>query len=110
MGSDLENSNAQVGNVPKLKSIDTIVLYDPENGKIHHMHRVLNLEGCSPLDPQEVEKNLILTAGKLGHNIEKLKILHTESLQDISGSYRVDIEKKTLIRLSEPLDTDTKKY
>jgi hypothetical protein len=63
------------------------------------MHYVLNIAGSLPMEPQQVEKNVIATAKKIGYEVEKLKVLHTQDLQDISGNYRVDIEKKTLVKL-----------
>jgi glycogen debranching enzyme len=94
MDTDFEKAYAQAGNVPKLKSVYSISLYDPKNGKIHHMHRILNMEGSSPIDPQQVEKNVIAAAKRLGHDVEKLRVLHAQDLQDISGSYQVDLEKR----------------
>jgi hypothetical protein len=99
MESNIEHNHAQTGEAPKLESIYAISLYDPQNGKIYHMHYVLTIAGSLPMAPQQVEKNVIATAKKIGYEVEKLKVLHTQDLQDISGNYRVDIEKKTLVKL-----------
>jgi hypothetical protein len=101
MESNIHEMHVQTGDAPKLKSVYAIALYDPNSGKIHHIHHVLTMEGSSPMEPQEVEKNVIATAKKLGHDVEKLKVLHTQDLQDLSGNYRVDVEKKTLVKLPQ---------
>jgi hypothetical protein len=109
LSRDFEETYAQTGNAPKIKSVYAISLYDPENGNIIHMHHVLNMEGSASLDPQEVEKNLMTTAKQLGHNVEKLKVLHTKDLKDISGNYRVDVEKKILVKVTKQQTKDQSK-
>ena len=101
MESNIHLNQAQTGEVPKLKSIYAISLYDPEDGRILHMHYVITMAGSLPMEPQQVEKNVIATAKKLGYEVEKLKVLHTQDLQDISGSYRVDVENRTLVKLGQ---------
>jgi hypothetical protein len=101
MDTDFDKNYVQVGNVPKLKSVYAISLYDPKDGKIHHMHHVLNMEGSSPMDPKQVEDNVIAMAKKVGHDVDKLKVLHTPDLKDLSGNFKVDVEKKSLVKVTE---------
>lgn len=102
MDMPFDKEYIQTGNAPKLKSVYAISLYDPTDGRICHMHRILNTEGSSPLDPQQMEQNAITNAEKFGHNVKKLKVLHTPDMQNISGNYRVDLEKKILVKISDP--------
>ena len=99
MDSYTNNTYSYTGEAPKLKSIYAVSLYDPKTGTIRHLHRVLSLEGSSPLDPQQIEKNAIANAEKLGHDVTKLKVLHSPDLQDISGHYRVDVKKTLLVKI-----------
>ena len=101
MDNNFEKNYTQIGDAPKLESIYSISLYN-DSGKIHHIHSVLNMEGSSSKDPDEIEKNAIAAAKNLGHNVAKLKVLHTRGVKDISGSYRVDVEKGTLVKLLKP--------
>jgi len=45
-----------VGATPKVVANRTIALYDPQDGRIVHMHQVLTLEGARQLDPQQYER------------------------------------------------------
>ena len=45
--------------MPKLESVYGIALYDPTDGKIIHMHTILNMEGASPIYPEEKEKEVL---------------------------------------------------
>src|SRR5919197_4142104 len=98
---NFDKNYARSGNAPKLKSVYAISLYDPKDGRIHHMHHVLNMEGSTPMDPKQVEDNVIAMAKKIGHDVDKLKVLHTPDLQDLSGNFKVDVEKKSLVKVTE---------
>jgi hypothetical protein len=95
------NLYVRTGKTPNLESIYAISLYDPKNGKILHMHHVLNMEHSSNIEPQQLEKDVVAFAEKLGHNVKRLKVLHTHDLQDMTLNYRVDVNKKTLVKVSE---------
>jgi len=49
-----------------------------------------------------IEKEAINNAKAFGQQTETLKILHIPDLQDSLGSYKVDVEKKALVKISEP--------
>ena len=97
-----ENQYTKVGKVPKLESVHGIALYDPTDGKIVHMHKILNFEGASPADLQEKEKEVLERARKnLQGDVTKLKVLHTPNMQEISGQYSVNVKENTLVRIPE---------
>jgi hypothetical protein len=91
----------QAGEIPRLDSIYALALYDPKDGKIRHMHHVITLENASKTDPQLLEKDAIANAKKLGHNTDSLKVLHLPNFEDPTSVYRVDVERKTLIKIPE---------
>jgi hypothetical protein len=76
-------------------------LHDPKDGKIHHMHHVITLENATKSDPQQIEQDAIDNAKKLGHNTDYLKVLHIQDFKDPRSTYRVDVEKKALIKMSK---------
>ena len=77
-----------------MESIYGIALYDPNDGKIIHMHTILNMEGASSVDPQTKEK-------ELEYDVTKLSILHAPDLKDISAQYYVNVKEKTLVKIPE---------
>ncbi len=102
MTDPFENQYTKIGDVPKLESIYGIVLYDPADGKIAHMHTIINMEGASPVDYQEKEKEVLEYAKtKLKRDVTKLSVLHDPNLGDISAHYYVNVKEKTLIKIPE---------
>ena len=97
-----QNSFSQKGKVPKTKSIRSVALYDANDGTILHMHHVLTMEGCEPRDMEEVEKDALRFAKKLGHSVENLKILRAPNTINPFTKYRIDISKLDFIVLPEP--------
>ena len=96
------NFFTQAGEAPKIESIYAIALYDPKDGKIRHMHHVITPENASKkTEPQLLERDVIANAKKLGHNTDILEVLHIPNLEDPTSMYRVDVERKTLVKISE---------
>ena len=96
-----DNFFVQAGETPKLESIYAVALYDPKDGKIRHMHHVITLENASKTDPQMIEREAIANANTVGHNTDSLKVLHVPNFEDPTSIYRVDVERKTLIKMPE---------
>lgn len=97
-----ENQYTKVGNAPKLESVYGIAIYDPTDGKVIHMHTILNMEGASPIDPQEKEKEVLeLVRSELNCDVTNLSVLHDPNLQDISAKYYVNVKEKRLVKIPE---------
>ena len=102
MTDPFENQYTNVGNAPKLESIYGIAVFDPADGKVILMHTILNMEGASPIDYQEKEKEVLeFVRSELKRDTTKLSVLHEPNLQDISAQYYVNIEEKRLIKIPE---------
>ena len=86
-----------VGATPKVVANRTIALYDPQDGRIVHMHQVLTLEGARQLDPQQYEREARKHAQRLGHPVQPLHALHIPDFRPSARALRVDLEKKVLI-------------
>jgi hypothetical protein len=97
-----ENSFSQKGKVPKTKSIRSVALFDGNDGTILHMYHVMTMEGCEPRDMEDIEKDAVRFAKKLGHSIENLKILRAPNTINPLAKYRIDISKLEFIELPEP--------
>ena len=57
----------------------------------------LTMEGCEPRDMEEVEKDALRFAKKLGHSVENLKILRAPNTINPFTKYRIDISKLDFI-------------
>ena len=82
-----------------MESVYGLALYDPEDGKIVHMHTIVNMEGAPPVNYQEKEKEVLEYARReLERDITKLSVLHAPNLQDISANYYVNVQEKKLVK------------
>ena len=102
MGYTNENAYSQKGKVPKTKSIRSVALFDANDGTILHMHHVMTMDGCEPRDMEEIEKDAVRFAKKLGHFVENLKTLRAPNTINPFAKYRIDVSKLEFIELSEP--------
>ena len=97
-----KNQYNTVGNVAKLESVYGIAMYDATDDKVIHMHTILNMEGPSPIDPQEKEKEVLeFVRTELNRDTTKLSVLHDPNLQDISANYYANIQEKSLVEIPE---------
>ena len=102
LNDPFENQYIKVGEVPKLESVYGIALYDPADGKIVYMHTIMNMEGASPIDYQEKEREVFEFAEtELKHDVTKLSVLHEANLKDISANYYVNVNEKKLVKIPE---------
>jgi hypothetical protein len=87
----------------KIESIYAVAIYDPNDGSVRHMHHVVSMTGSLPKNPETIEKEAISNATRYGHEVANLKVLHVQDLKlrGISAEYRVDTEKKILVKISE---------
>src|ERR1700733_13100826 len=84
----------------------TCVVYDPQSGKIHHVHYVAVLPGAKSPTKQEIEERALAHAEKtsayfssqLAHFSSQLKVLHVppQSLKPRS-KHRVSLDDLTIV-------------
>ena len=99
MNAGPSEQNASAGDVPALQSVDAIVIYDPEDGRVRHIHHVFVLYGGTPFDRRTAEKAALVEAEALGHRVSSLKLLHVPDFRDVRATYRVDVAKQVLVRI-----------
>jgi hypothetical protein len=97
-----QNSFSQKGKVPKTNSIRSVALFDVKDGTILHMHHVMTMKGCEPRDIDEIERDAIRFAKKLGHSVENLKILRAPNTINPFAKYRIDISSLEFVELPMP--------
>ncbi len=60
------------------------------------------MEGCEPRDMEEIEKDAMRFAEKLGHSIQKLKILRAPNTINPFAKYRIDVSNLEFVELPMP--------
>lgn len=87
-----------MGRFPKHVGTHTVVLFDPETGRVHHLHHAFLFEGPRPADAA-LEETARRNAAHPRFNVdhERLEALHLRDAQLPKGPHRVDVEKRKLI-------------
>lgn len=91
------NQMTFAGKAPKLSFTHTVALYDPKDGRVHHMHHVMVLEGAEHRPQHAIEVEAKANATRLGHNVSGLAALHVQEFKQHKGHYRVDLQRHCLI-------------
>lgn len=94
-----------VGHVPAVAAIDCMVLYDPQDGRIVHMHHVIAFEGARRRDHDELQSSARESAKRFGCQMDGLKVLHVPNFHPAAGKVcRVDPKKRKLVEVQVPDD------
>ncbi len=91
----------------EVQSDRACVVYDPETGRIHHVHRVVTLRGGAEPQPHEIEARARELATKKGKDALRLKTLMVAPENLRSGAkHRIDVKTNSLV--SEPITHEGK--
>lgn len=104
----MEKSFSSVGKVPRVQDFQAIVFHDLD-GRIHHMHYVIILEGAHPVEYETMKQQACEQAKMLEVDVSQLEILHVSELQKPHAMYRVDMKKKMLVEVAAPKSNFTYK-
>lgn len=66
------------GGTAAVKSSRTCIVYD-ESGRVHHVHRVVTLEGGREPSEAQIEADALNILKRHGKPVEKMKMLHLPS-------------------------------
>jgi hypothetical protein len=89
-----------------VKSVSCCLLFDPRGGEIHHVHRVVTMEGAPDTSQAELEAKTLRVAKNLGLDTKRLQVLHVEANEFAERArYSVDPLKRTLKREALPSRT-----
>ncbi|HDR7542053.1 hypothetical protein [Bacillus sp. CH_442] len=84
----------------QVKSVKCCVLFDPMNGAIHHLHRVINMEGADEPSEHIIEQRTLQLAKQLKVDIERLQILHVDPRSiEPNKQYSVDLSNRRLMEV-----------
>lgn len=79
------------------------VLFDPTDGCIRHMHKVVTMPGGRETSEKEMEQRIVHLAKGMGLETDNLHLLHVDPERLAAGSvYAVDPRTRTLIERRGP--------
>ena len=90
----------QAGGKQQTYTVTAVAVYDPESGRVHHIHHRVAFNGRPPAAGQQTE-DALAHAASAGHDVKKLATLMLKEAP-APGAYRVDPKKKVLVRLPTP--------
>ena len=91
-----ESQIQSAGKVAPLASIDAVVLYDPRDGTVMHLHHAITFEGARRGNQK---RQAIEAARRLGCKVDGLKLLHVRDFVPSAHEYRVDVERQELVAM-----------
>lgn len=89
--------NFQTTGNTKIRSLKCCVLFDPADGVIHHVHRVVTMEGAQETSESELEARTLHLAKRKGLDTGRLQVLHVDPAVLARGHHRVDPATRTLV-------------
>jgi hypothetical protein len=76
---------------PKVVQVHTVALYEPDGGRVAHVHQVKVFEGGKSVDRETAEREAVEQARKRGHDVDGLRLHYTDrSLPMKRGLLRFD--------------------
>ena len=86
---------------PRGARVQGVALYDPENGRIAHRHRVMVFAGAPDLTPEQVLERAYVHARHAGHDIERLTAVHLAPDHDHRAPHTVDVGTGAVVRATQ---------
>jgi hypothetical protein len=85
------------------RTVQRVVVYDPADGTIRHIHDVITVEGAEPVSDEEVERRALALAAEHGVRASDVKVLHTpdDDLQP-GKRYRIDVASSSVVEIERP--------
>lgn len=82
----------------RVRSDKACVLYDPKDGEICYIHRVVTMEGVDETPEKEIEKRALQLAKEVEIDVKATKLLHVDaSAIESNLQYSVDPKKRCLV-------------
>jgi len=94
-------STSSAGNAPALADEQFVAVYDPNDGRIIHLHTVRVFEGGRSVSREESEQGALEAARKHGHDTARAQTLHTKEAPG-RGVHRVNLKTMRLVALDKP--------
>lgn len=90
------------GDAPKMTSSEAVVLFDPRDGRVVHVHHSIVLEGGTRSEPEEMCRRAVTHARGLGCATDGLETLHVADYVPSPTPLVVDVGRRVLVRLPLP--------
>jgi hypothetical protein len=91
----------------KVRSVKCCILFDPADGAIRHVHRVVTMEGADEIAEHLIEKRTLQLAKELGVDVSGLDLLHVDACSiEPHFQYAVDPKKRCLVATKRIIDRD----
>lgn len=94
-------NTGDAGDAPRLVDEHVVAVYDPEDGRVLHLHTVRVFEGARSVSPEEAVEEALNAARGRGHDTERAQTLHTKEAPG-RGVHRVDLATTSLVPAEEP--------
>jgi len=89
------------GLAPQVAAQLIIALYEPETGRIVHLHNVTRLAGGRTVPEAEAIQAAQEHAERIGHSVAELRVKVTHDPGHAAGPHRIDLETGAFVRLPE---------
>jgi hypothetical protein len=76
-----------------------VALYDPDSGRIRHVHTVVQHEGANEVSESVAVERAHEHARQLGHDVDGLRSAVSSELEHGSAPHRIDLESGTFVSL-----------
>lgn len=91
----------------QVRSVKCCVLFDPSDGAIHHVHRVVTIEGADDTPEQLIEQRTLQLAKELGLEVARLQLLHVDPHSiEPNKQYAVDPSRRCLVAVERPIEEE----
>jgi len=93
----MENNIAGGGNAPRIADIHVVAVYDPDSGKIAHLHTVTVFEGGRAVGEKEAVSAAMALARKAGHPVERLKTKVSKDAKHGRSPHKIDLKSGNFV-------------
>ena len=86
----------------KTSKIHTCVVFDPNDGKIAHIHQEVTLQGGTAPAEAEIEKKVRGFVANKGRDLQGLRVAFVEDTRAKDKHYRMDSKTLKFVELPDP--------
>jgi hypothetical protein len=86
-------------NIPAVEHVQVVALYDPNSGRIVHLHMVTTLSGATPLTQEEALAEAKTRACRRNPNLEGLAVALSNDAEHGRRPHSIDPQTKAFVPL-----------
>jgi len=94
------NNIAGGGNARRISDIHVVAVYDPESGRIAHLHTVTVFEGGRSVSEKEAVSAAMTFAQKAGHQVQRFKTKVSKDARHGKSPHRIDVRSGDFVAVS----------